>query len=80
MAVGNYEIEQTLILGVLISACHKDWLPLPASPRCTLCTTHPLHLDGGIYRADGRVIQIGTHMFFVAWPFVRNSNQRLRFL
>ena len=56
MAVGNYEIEQTLILGVLISACHKDWLPLPASPRCTLCTTHPLHLDGGIYRADGRVI------------------------
>src|SRR6516165_954225 len=52
-----------VVRDVSISSRHKDWLPLPAFPRCILCTTHPLHLDGDTYRADGRVIQIGTHIF-----------------
>ena len=68
-----------LIRDVSISSPHKDWLLLPASPRCTLCTTHPLHLDGGTYRADGRVIEIGTHIFVALPLFELQSAARLCF-
>jgi hypothetical protein len=37
-----------------VSSGHKDLLLLPASPRCTLCTTRRRRLDAGTCRADGR--------------------------
>jgi hypothetical protein len=51
-----------------VSSPHRDLLLLPASPRCILCTTRPQQLDGGSCRADGRALQIGTHIFFFALP------------
>ena len=37
-----------------VSSPRKDLLLLPASLRCTLCTTRRQRLDGGTCRADGR--------------------------